>query len=166
MLIVKDGGCDHMTCLCEQQFCYRCGGIRCFCHLIEEYDDCVVPHYEWPQVYNDDFEEHLDDEDDYYYSMIGRYFIDFEVCKDCQSDCHFRCLDRKMKQEEESLESSELQTDLVKQTFGGKSTRLWKGTAHTSARDAEEKYRKSNLAKKQRKRLRRLNRKICTEKET
>jgi len=39
MLVERTQGCDHMTCRCGQEFCYRCGGLygECLCMATRPY---------------------------------------------------------------------------------------------------------------------------------
>lgn len=34
--VEKQSGCDHITCLCGHDFCYRCGGNYPKCHCKKE----------------------------------------------------------------------------------------------------------------------------------
>lgn len=33
--VEKNQGCDHMTCRCHYEFCYKCGGVYGKCECIE-----------------------------------------------------------------------------------------------------------------------------------
>jgi hypothetical protein len=33
--VEKNEGCDHMTCKCKFEFCYKCGGIYMKCECVE-----------------------------------------------------------------------------------------------------------------------------------
>ena len=35
--VEKSEGCDHMTCKCTFQFCYKCGGVYMKCECMEEF---------------------------------------------------------------------------------------------------------------------------------
>ncbi len=37
--VSKNEGCDHMTCRCKYEFCYKCGGPYGSCGCEEDYSD-------------------------------------------------------------------------------------------------------------------------------